>query len=103
MLGAMLLSAINLAYYQELMAGMRDAIARGRFAEFRAQTREGWEKGDLAAAVSRYSAGRRRCGAEVVVGVVVDGAQVRVMMAEVAGPGRKADAGGGRSQHRQRK
>ena len=47
MLGAMLLSAINLAYYQELMAGMRDAIERGRFAEFRAQTREGWEKGDL--------------------------------------------------------
>jgi queuine tRNA-ribosyltransferase len=47
MLGPMLLSAINLAYYQELMGGMRDAIARGRFAEFRAQTREGWEKGDL--------------------------------------------------------
>ena len=47
MLGAMLLSAINLAYYQELMAGMRDAIEHGRFAEFRAQTREGWEKGDL--------------------------------------------------------
>ncbi len=48
MLGPMLLSAINLAYYQELMAGMRDAIAGGRFAEFRAQTREGWEQGDLA-------------------------------------------------------
>jgi queuine tRNA-ribosyltransferase len=47
MLGPMLLSAINLAYYQELMAGMRDAIARGRLAEFRAQTREGWEQGDL--------------------------------------------------------
>ena len=47
MLGPMLLSAINLAYYQELMAGMRDAIAQGRFAEFRAQTREGWEQGDL--------------------------------------------------------
>ena len=46
-LGAMLLSEINVAYYQELMAGMRDAIARGRFAEFRAQTREGWQKGDL--------------------------------------------------------
>ena len=28
-------------------ADIRDAIARGRFAEFRAQTREGWEKGDL--------------------------------------------------------
>ena len=47
MLGAMLLSAINLAYYQELMAGMRDAIEQGRFAEFRAQARAGWEKGDL--------------------------------------------------------
>ena len=47
MLGPMLLSAINLAYYQQLMADMRDAIARGRFAEFRAQTREGWEKGDI--------------------------------------------------------
>jgi queuine tRNA-ribosyltransferase len=47
MLGAMLLSAINLAYYQELMAGMRSAIERGQFSEFRAQTREGWEKGDL--------------------------------------------------------
>ena len=29
MLGAMLLSTINLAYYQELMAGMRAAIERG--------------------------------------------------------------------------
>ena len=47
MLGGMLLSAINLAYYQELMAGMRDAIGRGSFAEFRARTREGWAKGDL--------------------------------------------------------
>ena len=47
MLGPMLLSAINVAYYQELMAGMRDAIAQGRFAEFRAQTRESWEQGDL--------------------------------------------------------
>jgi queuine tRNA-ribosyltransferase len=50
MLGPMLLSEINLAYYQELMAGIRAAIAAGRFAEFRAQTREGWERGDIAAA-----------------------------------------------------
>ena len=57
----MLLSAINLAYYQELMAGMRDAIEQGRFAEFRAQTREGWAKGDLPPLSSGYSAGRRRC------------------------------------------
>jgi queuine tRNA-ribosyltransferase len=47
MLGAMLLSTVNLAYYQELMAGMRAAIDQGRFAAFRAQTREGWAKGDL--------------------------------------------------------
>jgi queuine tRNA-ribosyltransferase len=49
MLGAMLLSEINLAYYQELMAGMRAAIAAGRFAEFGAETREGWGKGDILA------------------------------------------------------
>ena len=47
MLGAILLSTINLAYYQELMAGMREAIERGRFADFRAQAREGWARGDL--------------------------------------------------------
>jgi queuine tRNA-ribosyltransferase len=46
MLGAILLSAINLAYYQELMRGMREAIAAGRFEEFRAETREGWERGE---------------------------------------------------------
>jgi len=47
MLGAILLSTINLAYYQELMAGMRDAIEWGRFADFRAHAREGWARGDL--------------------------------------------------------
>jgi queuine tRNA-ribosyltransferase len=47
MLGAILLSAINLAYYQHLMAEMRRAIADGKFADFRARTREGWAKGDL--------------------------------------------------------
>jgi queuine tRNA-ribosyltransferase len=48
LLGQMLLSAINLAYYQALMAGMREAIAQRRFADFCAQTREGWERGDIA-------------------------------------------------------
>src|SRR3954462_10564874 len=48
MLGAMLLSEINLAYYQDLMAGMRAAIHEGRFAEFRVTTREAWEHGDIA-------------------------------------------------------
>ena len=47
MLGAMLLSEINLAYYQELMAGMRAAILAGSFADFRAATRETWERADI--------------------------------------------------------
>ena len=49
MLGAVLLSTINLAYYLTLMAGMREAIAAGRFAEFRALTAAQWERGDLPA------------------------------------------------------
>ena len=48
-LGGMLLSWNNLAYYQELMAGIRAAIEAGQFAEFRAQTKEQWAKGDIAA------------------------------------------------------
>jgi queuine tRNA-ribosyltransferase len=47
MLGAMLLTAINLAYYQALMAGMRAAIGEGRFEDFRAQTKQGWALGDI--------------------------------------------------------
>jgi len=46
-LGAMLLSEINIAYYQQLMRNMRDAIARGAFEAFRQQTRAGWAQGDL--------------------------------------------------------
>ena len=49
MLGAMLLSEINLAYYQELMAGIRAAIGTGGFADFRAATRAAWERGDIPA------------------------------------------------------
>ncbi|UVI38775.1 tRNA guanosine(34) transglycosylase Tgt [Qipengyuania spongiae] len=37
MLGAMLLTEHNLAFYQQLMAGMREAIGEGRFAEFEKQ------------------------------------------------------------------
>ncbi|MCO5132925.1 MAG: tRNA guanosine(34) transglycosylase Tgt [Phyllobacteriaceae bacterium] len=48
-LGGMLLTWNNLAYYQSLMAGMRGAIEAGRFADFRAETREGWARGDIAA------------------------------------------------------
>ncbi|MEW6644364.1 MAG: tRNA guanosine(34) transglycosylase Tgt [Pseudomonadota bacterium] len=48
-LGAMLLSEINIAYYQALTAGMRDAIAQGSFAAFAEQTRADWARGDIAA------------------------------------------------------
>ena len=48
MLGAVLLSTINLAYYQALMAGMREAIAEGRFADFQAATKAQWQQGDIA-------------------------------------------------------
>jgi queuine tRNA-ribosyltransferase len=47
-LGAMLLSEINVAYYQQLMADIRQAIAAGNFEGFREQTREGWAQGDIA-------------------------------------------------------
>jgi queuine tRNA-ribosyltransferase len=47
MLGAILLTTVNLAYYQELMAGMRAAIAAGTFAEFQAAASEGWARGDV--------------------------------------------------------
>jgi queuine tRNA-ribosyltransferase len=47
-LGAMLLSEINVAYYQHLMQGMRDAIANGTFEDFQNQTRAGWARGDIA-------------------------------------------------------
>jgi len=46
-LGAMLLSGINVAYYQSLMAGVRDAITAGDFTAFRARAQESWAKGDL--------------------------------------------------------
>lgn len=47
-LGGMLLTWNNLAYYQFLMQGMRDAIEARRFADFRSETRAAWERGDLA-------------------------------------------------------
>jgi len=48
-LGAMILSQINLHYYQELMGSMRSAIETGTFADFAAKTRAGWAKGDITA------------------------------------------------------
>ena len=47
-LGGMLLTWNNLAYYQDLMAGIRKAIEEGRFADFMAETQENWARGDLA-------------------------------------------------------
>ena len=49
MLGAMLLTWSNLAYYQSLMGGIRAAIEAGRYADFQAGTRAGWARGDMAA------------------------------------------------------
>jgi len=47
LLGQILLSTINLYYYQDLMHGIRAAIAERRFDAFRQQVKEGWARGDL--------------------------------------------------------
>ena len=46
-LGQVLLSTINLDYYQSLMAGMREAIAAGCFADFKVETMAQWQQGDI--------------------------------------------------------
>lgn len=46
-LGAMILSQVNLGYYQELVQGAREAIASGALADYAAATRAGWARGDL--------------------------------------------------------
>jgi len=46
-LGAMLLTWNNLAYYQSLMQGCRDAIEAGKFENFAGATQEQWAKGDI--------------------------------------------------------
>ena len=48
MLGAMLLTQNNVSYYQWLMQGVRAAIAGGRYADFVADAKAGWERGDIA-------------------------------------------------------
>ena len=48
-LGGMLLTWNNLHYYQQLMQGIRKAIAEGRYNDFVAETQEGWVRGDVAA------------------------------------------------------
>jgi len=47
-LGGMLLTWNNLAYYQDLMAGIRKAIEEGRYAAFMEETQDEWARGDLA-------------------------------------------------------
>lgn len=48
-LGMMLLTEINLSYYESLMEEARGAIAAGRFDAFCAETKEAWRKGEAAA------------------------------------------------------
>ena len=48
-LAGMLLTWNNLAYYQSLMQGIREAISAGRMDDFAAETAELWAKGDLPA------------------------------------------------------
>ena len=47
-LGMMLLTWVNLSYYQFLMAGMRQAISEGRLQDFIVQTKRDWALGDPA-------------------------------------------------------
>jgi queuine tRNA-ribosyltransferase len=49
LLGGMLLTWNNLAYYQKLMADIRSAIAAGSYEDFRLKTKEIWAQGDLPA------------------------------------------------------
>jgi queuine tRNA-ribosyltransferase len=46
-LGMTLITTINLAYYQRLMAGARAAIESGCYADYVAQAQAGWAAGDL--------------------------------------------------------
>jgi queuine tRNA-ribosyltransferase len=47
LLGMMILSWANIAYYQSLMQDMRTAISEGRFEDFRVQTKMDWQRGDV--------------------------------------------------------
>ncbi|MEX0344413.1 MAG: tRNA guanosine(34) transglycosylase Tgt [Rhizobiaceae bacterium] len=48
-LGSMLLTWNNLAYYQWMMAGIRDAISTGTFEQYCHGTQEMWARGDVEA------------------------------------------------------
>jgi queuine tRNA-ribosyltransferase len=41
-----LLTWVNLAYYQQLMAGARAAIKAARLADYIAETKAGWASGE---------------------------------------------------------
>jgi len=47
MLGAVLLTMVNLSYYQELLAQVRAAVAARRFADFCKETQARWAQGDI--------------------------------------------------------
>jgi queuine tRNA-ribosyltransferase len=47
LLGMMLLSWANIAYYQELMQNIRASIAAGRFQDFRSHTKAQWKRGEV--------------------------------------------------------
>jgi queuine tRNA-ribosyltransferase len=47
-MAGMLLSLVNLFYYQDLMQGARSAIAAGNYRDFWSMTCEGWARGDIA-------------------------------------------------------
>ena len=46
-LGGMLITWINLHYYQQLMQGVRDAIDAGRYPDYMAECKAGWARGDI--------------------------------------------------------
>jgi queuine tRNA-ribosyltransferase len=48
-LGMMLLSWVNTAYYQDLMAGARKAIREKRYADYVGETKAGWARGEAEA------------------------------------------------------
>ena len=56
-LAMMALTAVNIAYYQELMAGARAAIGEGRLDDYIAEMKAGWENGERDGA---YPLSRRR-------------------------------------------
>ena len=47
MLGKMLLTWVNLAYYQELMASLRSAIANNNFDDVASSIKESWARGEI--------------------------------------------------------